>query len=155
VREDILSLREKTMTFANVQQLTVEQGPLQRLLGLADVHVQSAGGGASKHGKKGEAGLGQSPHEARFRGVANAAELRDLVRERVRRYRDAGLGDAHAPAPLAAGVPAALPAGGAAPLGTPPSAGGAPSASGPALAAAQELLGEVRALRGALSRPRG
>jgi len=155
VREGIFSLREKTMTFANVQQLTVEQGPLQRLLGLADVHVQSAGGGAGKHGKKGEPGVGESPHEARFRGVANAAEIRDLVRERVRRYRDAGLGDAHALAPRASSVPSALPAGGAAPLGTPPAAGGAPSASGPALAAAQELLGEVRALRGALSRPRG
>jgi membrane protein YdbS with pleckstrin-like domain len=152
VREGLFSLREKTMTFANVQQLSVEQGPLQRLLGLADVHVQSAGGGAAKHGKKGEPGVGESPHEARFRGVANAAEIRDLVRERVRRYRDAGLGDAHELAPQAA-PPLPLGEGGGeglrkdcAPVQAPSPA---PTAS---LAAAQELLAEVRALRAALAR---
>jgi membrane protein YdbS with pleckstrin-like domain len=133
VREGILSLREKTMTFANVQQLSVEQGPLQRLLGLADVHLQSAGGGAAKAGKKGEAGVGESPHEARFRGVANAAELRDLVRERVRRYRDAGLGD-HGDVVM-----------------RPPSA---TTAADDTLAAAQELLAEARGLRGVLTGPR-
>ena len=159
VREGILSLREKTMTFANVQQLTVEQGPLQRLLGLADVHVQSAGGGAAKRARKGEAGVGESPHEARFRGVANAVEIRDLVRERVRRYRDAGLGDAHAPVTLAAGearLPLSLGEGRGEGLHLAQSPAQVPSASatGPdaPLAAAQDLLAEVRALRAALAR---
>ncbi|MBF5046032.1 PH domain-containing protein [Aggregicoccus sp. 17bor-14] len=131
VREGILSLREKTMTFANVQQLSVQQGPLQRLLGIADVHLQSAGGGgAGQSANKGEAGLGESPHEARFRGVDNAAQLRDLVRERVRRYRDAGLGDHGDPAPVALHLAAS---------------------QEPALAAARELLTEVQGLRAALA----
>ncbi len=128
VREGIASVREKTMTFANIQQLSVEQGPLQRLLGLADVKVQSAGGGAGP--RPGEQPGTESPHEARFRGVANAAEIRDLVRERVRRFRDAGLGDTDDP------VGSAVPA----------------ESGNEAVAAAQELLAEVRGLRSTLAR---
>ncbi|MDQ3265093.1 MAG: PH domain-containing protein [Myxococcota bacterium] len=127
VREGIVSVREKTMTFANIQQLSVEQGPLQRLLGLADVKVQSAGGGSGHH--PGEQPGTESPHEARFRGVANAAEIRDLVRERVRSFRDAGLGDTDDP--VATSVPAAQ--------------------GNDAVAAAQELLAEVRGLRRTLA----
>lgn len=129
VREGILRLREKTMTFANVQQLSVEQGPLQRLLGIADVKVESAGGGARRPSPKQQPGQEEGTHEVRFRGVANASELRDLVRNRVRRYRDAGLGDHGDVA-----TPAPAPAG------------------DPALAAARELLGEVRGLRSVLQR---
>ena len=36
--------REKTMTFANIQHIGIRQGPLQRLLGIADVEVRTAGG---------------------------------------------------------------------------------------------------------------
>ena len=32
-------------------------------------------------------------HLAYFRGVQNAAEIRDLMLERLRRWRDTGLGD--------------------------------------------------------------
>ena len=45
LRTGVWSVREMTMSFANLQQITVTQGPLQRLLGLADVRFQSAGGG--------------------------------------------------------------------------------------------------------------
>ncbi|HYR27692.1 MAG TPA: PH domain-containing protein, partial [Thermoanaerobaculia bacterium] len=37
-------------------------------------------------------------HVAYFRGVDNAEEIRDLLREGVRRQRDAGLGDPDEPA---------------------------------------------------------
>lgn len=93
VREGIWSLREKTMTFANIQTISVEQGPVQRLLGLADVKVQSAGGGTGMAAQQGQGGHSESAHEARFRGVSNAAEIRELIRERARQFRDAGLGD--------------------------------------------------------------
>jgi uncharacterized membrane protein YdbT with pleckstrin-like domain len=101
----------------------VTQGPLERLLGIADVRVQSAGGGDT-HAK----GAGDSLHTGVFHGVENANAIRDLILERLRRYREAGLGD---PDDVRS-----------------PSAETAPGAKDPtALAAARELLAEARALR--------
>lgn len=98
IREGIVKVREKTVTFANIQHISIRQNPIQRLLGIADVQVRTAGGGAggsgSQHGQ-----VGESMHEAYFRGVDNADEIRDAVRERVRLYRDAGLGDPDEPLP--------------------------------------------------------
>jgi uncharacterized membrane protein YdbT with pleckstrin-like domain len=87
IREGIFSLQEKTMTFANIQQITIRQNPLQRLLGISDVQVRSAGGGSSSPGGK-AAHIGEAMHEAFFRGVDNADEIRTAVRDRVRRQRD-------------------------------------------------------------------
>ncbi len=104
LREGIVSLTEMTFTLVNVQDIRIRQGPLQRALGLADVELRTAGGseapvGAGAHGGR----HGRNLHLARFSGVANAEEIRDLVLERMRRVRDAGLGDPDdAPAPVAA-----------------------------------------------------
>lgn len=88
IRSGVWSVEELTMTFANIQQIKVNQGPLQRLLGIADVEVLSAGGGG------GEAGhVGRRSHAGYFEGVEDADGIRDLILERLRRYRDAGLGD--------------------------------------------------------------
>ena len=98
IRSGIWSVEELTMTFANIQDLAVTAGPLQGLLGLADLEVRSAGGGGG--GDEGKA----NKHAARFEGVDNAEVLRDFILERLRQYRDAGLGDGdHHPtvAPLA------------------------------------------------------
>jgi membrane protein YdbS with pleckstrin-like domain len=91
IRAGIWVVDEVTMTFANIQQITMEQGPLQRILGIADVKVTSAGGGGARKGPHGE--VGRDRHAGYFEGVDNAAQIRDLVIERLRRYRDAGLGD--------------------------------------------------------------
>ena len=91
IRAGVWSVREMTMTFANVQNITVSQGPLERLFGISDVKVDSAGGGGSA-GSHGES-HGQSLHVATFRGVDNPEEIRDLMLQRLRRLRDAGLGD--------------------------------------------------------------
>lgn len=118
IRTGLLSLQESTMSFANLQQVEVRQRPLQRLLGIADVRVQSAGGGGdSEHKSKGQ----DSMHHAIFHGVTNAGEIRDLILARLKRFREAGLGDPDDSAPLAE--------------------------NNTALAAAQELLAEVRTLR--------
>jgi hypothetical protein len=92
IRTGILRLQESTMSFANIQQVEIRQGPLQRFLGLADVCVRSAGGSDPQPGAKGHA-PGESLHLGVFAGVANAVEIRDLVLERLRRFREAGLGD--------------------------------------------------------------
>jgi membrane protein YdbS with pleckstrin-like domain len=83
VRSGIMNVHEITTTFANIQEVRLSSGPLQKLLGLADVEVHSAGGG----------GKGSSNgHVARFEGVDNAPEIRDFVLARLRQYRDSGLG---------------------------------------------------------------
>jgi uncharacterized membrane protein YdbT with pleckstrin-like domain len=93
LREGILSLNEMTFTLSNVQDISIRQNPIQRLLGLADVEMRTAGGssgaGEGAHG----GGMEKNLHLAKFRMVENATEIRDLVRERMKHARDAGLGD--------------------------------------------------------------
>ena len=92
IREGITTVHEKTIALANIQNIAVRQGPLQRLLGIADVEVKTAGGGGDSSELEGKKGA-EPMHVAYFRGVDNAEEIRDLLREGVRRQRDAGLGD--------------------------------------------------------------
>lgn len=132
IRSGVLSVQEMTMSFANLQQVTVTQGPLQRLLGLADVRVQSAGGGGGREGKPGHGGQA-SLHLGVFHGVDNAIEIRDLILERLRQFRATGLGDPDDHHDLVG-----------------PSAATETGSPSDVLAAAQELLAEARALRRAL-----
>lgn len=91
IREGVLKVQERTQSFANIQNLSIERGPVQRLLGIADLEVRTAGGG-----EKASSGDGQEHddlHTAYFRGVDNAEEIRDVILQRLKRYRDAGLGD--------------------------------------------------------------
>ncbi len=85
IRSGILSMQELTMTYANIQDIRVTAGPLQGYFKIADLEVRSAGGGASP--------AGASAHAAYFEGVENAEEIRELILERLRRYRDSGLGE--------------------------------------------------------------
>jgi membrane protein YdbS with pleckstrin-like domain len=91
IRTGVWNIHEMTVTFANVQNITVTQGPLERLFGISDVKVETAGGGAGAQGH-GE-GLGINLHAGMFRGVDNPEEIRGLMLERLRRLRDSGLGD--------------------------------------------------------------
>ena len=96
IREGIIFVTEKTIALANIQNIAVRQGPLQRFLGIADVEVKTAGGGGKSDGeRKGRAA--EPMHVAYFRGVDNAEEIRDLLREGVRAQRDSGLGDPDEP----------------------------------------------------------
>jgi len=128
IRNGIFQLTESTMSFANIQQVVVSQGPLQRLLGLSDVKVQSAGGGGGEEGShhNGE----NEMHVGLFHSVTNPAEIRDLILERLRCFRQAGLGDPDDPH-----------------QDDQPSAPPPPQPAGSALEAAREVLAEVRALR--------
>ena len=117
IRSGVVWLQEMTMTFANIQGIRVNANPIELWLGLANVKVQSAGGdGSHAHGSP------ASGHVAKFAGVDNAAEIRDLIVERLRLYRDSGLGEqtVEASEPLA-------------------------------LCAAREVLQETRAVRTALA----
>lgn len=92
IREGVLSTREQTMTFANVQHVGIRQGPLQRLLGIADLEVWTAGGGDAK-GDTDEHSHGGGLHVGYLRGVDNAAELRAGILAHLQQSRDSGLGD--------------------------------------------------------------
>jgi membrane protein YdbS with pleckstrin-like domain len=92
IRSGVVWLREMTMTFANIQGIRVNANPIERLLGLANVEVQSAGGGGSGGGSHSH-GTSSSGHTGKFAGVDNAEAIRDLLVERLRAYRDSGLGE--------------------------------------------------------------
>jgi uncharacterized membrane protein YdbT with pleckstrin-like domain len=92
IREGIVKVKEKTMTFANIQNITVRQGPLQRLLGIADVEVRNAGGGGATE-QSSDGRQGEQVHVGYFRGLDNAAAVRDVILAGVRKQRHAGLGD--------------------------------------------------------------
>lgn len=142
IREGIYRVREQTMSFANVQNLSIRQGPLQRVFGIADLRVRTAGGGGGSGGD----GKGGAEHEHRnlhlgfFRGVDDAEAIRDLVLGHLRRVRDAGLGDPDDQAEAAESESA-----------SPEQPGGGPGA----VAAARMLLAETRALRADLAGPAG
>jgi membrane protein YdbS with pleckstrin-like domain len=89
VREGVVGVREMTVTFANIQNISVSQGPIQRLLGIADLRVETAGGGGAGNPHHG----GQNLHTAWFRGIDNAPAVRELIQQRLRQWKDAGLGD--------------------------------------------------------------
>lgn len=129
IRHGVWKVAESTMSFANIQQVVVSQGPVQRLLGLADVKVQSAGGGSGDEHKKGG---DDDMHLGLFHSVTNAPEIRDLILERLRRFRESGLGDPDEKSAPLANAPAAS------------------STSVELLAAARELAAEARSLRASL-----
>jgi uncharacterized membrane protein YdbT with pleckstrin-like domain len=101
VREGILNVREMTITFANIQNVAISQGPIQRAIGIADLRVDTAGGSSNSGGKK---FAGENLHTVRFRGVNNADEIRALIMTRLAELRDSGLGDHEEPSGPSADV---------------------------------------------------
>jgi membrane protein YdbS with pleckstrin-like domain len=93
IREGVFIVREQTMTFANVQNVSILQGPLERWFGFANLEVRSAGGGGRAQGGDERQAGWLDMHRAVFRGLENATEIRDLVMDRLRRAKDGGLGD--------------------------------------------------------------
>ncbi len=102
IRRGIWVIRETTITFENIQNVTVNQGPLQRLFGVSSVVVQTAGGGSAR-GPHGEDALG--PHAGVLEGLDDAPRIRDLILARLTASKSTGLGDeahAHERQPLGA-----------------------------------------------------
>lgn len=88
LRRGIWIIQEVTITFENIQNVTVAQGPLQRYFGIADVTIQTAGGGGM-----GAHGAPLGGHHGIIEGIADAERLRDTILEKVKSSRHAGLGD--------------------------------------------------------------
>jgi len=126
IREGVWKVSEMTLTFANVQEVSIRQGPIERLFGIANLRVRTAGGGGRAGPHEGESEE-KSGHIGYFRGVDNAPAIRDLILERLKQLRDAGLGDPDQPQTEIEGAEEP----------SPPQV----------LDAARELLDEARALR--------
>ncbi|MCA9305240.1 MAG: PH domain-containing protein [Phycisphaerales bacterium] len=88
IRRGIWLLHETTITYENIQDVSVQQGPIQRHFGFANLLIKTAGGGG---GSPQAGALGA--HVGLIEGVHDANELRDLIMSRVRASRSAGLGD--------------------------------------------------------------
>ncbi len=91
IRRGIWTISEVTVTYDNVQNVAITQGPLQRWFGFANLEIETAGGGGG--GAAGKAGAHADAHRARIEGIDNAKAIRDLIMDRVRKSRSAGLGD--------------------------------------------------------------
>jgi membrane protein YdbS with pleckstrin-like domain len=81
---------EVTLSYANVQNIEVKQGPLERLFGFKSLTVSTAGSDGSPQD--------DASHLVTLVGLENADELRQLILGMLRKHKDSGLGE---PAPKA------------------------------------------------------
>ena len=89
IRRGIWVIHETTITFENIQNVRLSQGPLERYFGFANLIVETAGGGAAQT----EAGVASGAHQGVMTGLANAEQLRDEIMAKIQSSRTAGLGD--------------------------------------------------------------
>ena len=90
IRRGLILIRETTITYANIQNISLQQGPLERMFSVSNIKVETAGGGGadSKTDSLGHSGL--------IEGVEDADSLRDLMMAQVRLHRSGGLGESEA-----------------------------------------------------------
>ncbi len=92
IRKGVLSILEQTLTFANIQNISIEQGPIERLFGISRLVVETAGGGMAMDPSQIRS---TNYHQAVMEGLENAEELRDLIRNYLKDIQiSSGLGDA-------------------------------------------------------------
>lgn len=92
IREGILFVREMTLTFANIQNISISQGPIQRFFNISDLRVETAGGGGGQAAAQNQQNI-FSMHVGFFRGVDNSEEIRNLMLQRLKKIKSTGLGD--------------------------------------------------------------
>lgn len=106
LRRGIITIQETTITYENIQNVTIEQGPIQRLFGISDLRIDTAGGGGGGNPAHGQPA---SMHVGLLAGIDTPSDIRELIMSRVRASRSAGLGDdAHHEADDAHASPSSL-----------------------------------------------
>ena len=90
IRRGIWTIHETTITFENIQNIHIHQGPVERYFGFASLLVETAGGGGAH--AQGAAGMG---HRGMMEGLSNAPEVRELIMHRIKQIKSAGIGDDH------------------------------------------------------------
>lgn len=87
VRYGVWALREVTVSFGNVQNVRIAQGPVERLFDISTLIVETAGGGNTEKNPH------VKSHQAILRGIENAKEIRDMIISILQQQKKAGLGD--------------------------------------------------------------
>jgi membrane protein YdbS with pleckstrin-like domain len=90
IRRGIMSIHETTITYENIQNVSIRQGPIQRYFGFSDVLVETAGGGAAAGSSEGATVAG---HHGLLEGIGNAEEVRNLILAKWQSSKTSGLGD--------------------------------------------------------------
>lgn len=88
VAQGVWKREEVTLSYANIQNLEVSQGPLERLFGFKSLTISTAGADAAPT----SAGSGHS-HLVTLVGLPDADALRALMLSMLKEHRDTGLGD--------------------------------------------------------------
>lgn len=84
---------EVTLSYANVQNLEVTQGPLERLFGFKSLTISTAGADNTPGA--------ENSHLVTLVGLENADELRALILNMLKQQKDTGLGEpVHSPVSL-------------------------------------------------------
>lgn len=78
IREGIFWVREFTITLSNIQNVNIDQGPIEQALGIANVVVETAGGSSGPQMQKRGGATG---HRGVLAGLSNADAVRDLLRQ--------------------------------------------------------------------------
>ncbi|MFW5870687.1 MAG: PH domain-containing protein, partial [Candidatus Sumerlaeota bacterium] len=129
IREGVVIIREITLTFENIQNMRITQGPIQRMFGLYDLVVETAGGGGSAAAAQQQQEQSSSfMHRGVFRGIGRPEDLRDLILRYLKQVRSSGLGDIDDEEVYEQPI-------------------GAPATKGRPLLASPETLGVLRAMR--------
>lgn len=87
VRYGVWALREITVSFGNVQNVRIAQGPVERLFDISTLIVETAGGGSNEKNPH------VKSHQAILRGIENAKEIRDMIISILQQQKRTGLGD--------------------------------------------------------------
>ena len=125
LRRGVVGIEEVTLSFANIQNVKLQQGMVQRIFGVADLVVETAGGG-------GGVGAGDlSGHVGLIVGVSDPEALRELIVSRARQHKGDGLRRS-----IVAASPARIGSGGGSRLAGPE-----------ALALLRDTVAELRAAR--------
>ncbi len=90
IRRGLWIIRETTVTFENIQNVDIQQGPIQRHFGIASLIVHTAGGGTTDSTKNAQH---MGAHIAVIEGITNATQIRDQIMQAAAASRSAGLGD--------------------------------------------------------------
>lgn len=85
VSEGAITQREVTLSYANVQNLEVTQGPIERLFGFQNLTVTTAGADQTP-------GV-ENSHSVTLVGLDDAQAVRTLIIDMLQKTKDPGLGD--------------------------------------------------------------
>lgn len=85
VAQGAIKREEVTLSYANIQNLEVTQGPIERVFGFKTLTISTAGADSTP-------GQGLS-HLVTLVGLPDADALRELILNMLRAHKDSGLGD--------------------------------------------------------------